>query len=182
LRENYSLFQALGTLAEVMVAEGQSYRAAQMLSAMDFAREKKVTQLPAIAREEVDIIIGMIRDQVGEAEFRQAWADGREMSLEKAVEIALTEIETNKSVEAHSSGLSLRQAGKEKFGGLTHREREVATHIAQGESNHEIAEALVVSERTVESHITNILNKLGFMSRVQIRKWALERGLVKRIE
>ena len=58
----------------------------------------------------------------------------------------------------------------------------VATHIAQGESNLEIAEALVLAERTVESHVTNILHKLGFMSRAQIRKWVLEKGMVKRVE
>lgn len=73
-----------------------------------------------------------------------------------------------------------RQAAKQEFGGLTGREREVAARIAQGESNREIAEGLVVSERTVETHVTNILNKLGFTSRGEIRKWAVEKGLAKR--
>ena len=104
------------------------------------------------------------------------------MSLEQAVEIALTEIEPHNSVSVHSFVSSPHQAGKEDFGGLTQREREVAMHLAQGESNREIAEALVVTERTVESHVTNILNKLGFTRRAQIRKWMLERGPGKRIE
>jgi non-specific serine/threonine protein kinase len=182
LRENSSLFLVLRSLGQVMVAEGQQQRAAQMLSAIEFARQELGGQFPASDHAELEKIIGMIRDQVSEAEFRQAWADGQESSLEQAVEIALAEIATHNSFEAHSSAVSQRQAAKEKFAGLTEREREVAVHIAQGESNREIAKALVVSERTIESHVTNILNKLGFTNRAQIRKWVLEKGIVKRME
>jgi DNA-binding NarL/FixJ family response regulator len=60
---------------------------------------------------------------------------------------------------------------------LTRREREVASLIAQGRSNGEIAAELVVSKRTVEKHIANILTKLGFTMRAQIVRWAMERGL-----
>jgi non-specific serine/threonine protein kinase len=59
------------------------------------------------------------------------------------------------------------------------REREVAGLIAQGESNGEIADNLVVSKRTVEKHIANILSKLGFTNRAQIVRWAIETRLVK---
>jgi DNA-binding CsgD family transcriptional regulator/tetratricopeptide (TPR) repeat protein len=54
---------------------------------------------------------------------------------------------------------------------LTPRESEVAHLIAQGKSNHEIADTLVVSERTVTTHVTHILGKLGFTSRAQIVAW-----------
>jgi DNA-binding CsgD family transcriptional regulator/tetratricopeptide (TPR) repeat protein len=69
------------------------------------------------------------------------------------------------------------QAAKLRFGGLTRREREVAALIAQGKSNRDIAAALVVSERTVTTHVTNILNKLGFTSRSQVAVWAAEKNL-----
>jgi predicted ATPase/DNA-binding CsgD family transcriptional regulator len=78
--------------------------------------------------------------------------------------------------------ISPRRAEKEEFGGLTAREREVAALIARGGSNREIAETLVVSERTVESHVTNILAKLGFSSRARIAVWAAEKGLGKQAE
>ena len=77
---------------------------------------------------------------------------------------------------------SARRVEKEKFAGLTAREREVAGLIAQGRSNREIADALVVSERTVESHVTNILSKLDFTSRARIAAWAVDKGLVMRAE
>lgn len=73
--------------------------------------------------------------------------------------------------------LTKRQSEAEKFGGLTAREREVARYLAQGKSNREIAETLVLSERTVENHVANILNKLGFDSRAQAAVWAVEKGL-----
>jgi DNA-binding CsgD family transcriptional regulator len=61
------------------------------------------------------------------------------------------------------------RAAREAYGGLTAREREVAALIAHGRINREIAEKLVVSERTVESHVNNIMFKLGVHSRRQIR-------------
>jgi len=73
--------------------------------------------------------------------------------------------------------LSERQRDTEKFGGLTPREREVARFLSEGKANREIAEALVLSERTVENHVGNILTKLGFESRAQVAIWAVEKGL-----
>ena len=74
---------------------------------------------------------------------------------------------------------SQRRAMQQSFGGLTPREREVAMLIAQGKSNRAIAEALVVGERTIETHVSNILSKLGCVSRAQIAAWAVEKGLAK---
>ena len=75
--------------------------------------------------------------------------------------------------------LSTRHLEAEHFGGLTERERAVAALIAQGQSNREIADVLVVHYRTVETHVSNILSKLGFTSRAQIAVWASEKGLGK---
>src|SRR5579884_2889855 len=73
--------------------------------------------------------------------------------------------------------LSPRQAAKQAYGGLTEREREVAALVARGCSNRAIAETLVLGERTVETHVANILAKLSFTSRAQIAAWAAEHGL-----
>lgn len=74
---------------------------------------------------------------------------------------------------------SPRRAAKRAYDGLTEREREIAARIARGQSNREMAEARVISERTVETHIGNILSKLGFNARTQIAAWAVEKGLMK---
>lgn len=75
--------------------------------------------------------------------------------------------------------LTPRLAAKREFGSLTERERQVASGIAAGWSNRQIAKELVLSEYTVATHVSNILNKLGFASRTQIAAWATEIGLAK---
>ena len=49
--------------------------------------------------------------------------------------------------------------------------------IAQGASNRQIAEALVIGERTAEAHVSNMRAKLGLTTRVQLAPWAVARGL-----
>jgi pimeloyl-ACP methyl ester carboxylesterase/DNA-binding CsgD family transcriptional regulator len=61
---------------------------------------------------------------------------------------------------------------------LSHREREVATLVALGLSNRQIAEELVIASSTAERHVANILNKLGYHSRTQIAAWAVEQRLL----
>ncbi len=61
--------------------------------------------------------------------------------------------------------------------GLTAREREVAALIARGQSNREIANTLILGERTIETHVSHVLNKLGVNSRREIARWAVDHGL-----
>jgi DNA-binding NarL/FixJ family response regulator len=82
---------------------------------------------------------------------------------------ALTTLPREKSVSAS-------RAARDAFGGLTEREREVVRLVAQGKSNREMADALVVTKRTIETHINNILYKLNLNSRAQLVVWAIEKG------
>jgi ATP/maltotriose-dependent transcriptional regulator MalT len=77
--------------------------------------------------------------------------------------------------------VSPRRAEKDRYAGLTTREREVAALIARGFSNREIAATLVVSERTVEAHTGHIREKLGVTSRTQVVAWAVEHGLTENV-
>lgn len=61
---------------------------------------------------------------------------------------------------------------------LTPREQEVLTHIAEGDTNREIAEALVISVKTVDRHRENIMQKLNLHSRVELVKYAISKGLI----
>ncbi|MER5974377.1 response regulator transcription factor [Streptomyces sp. NPDC002055] len=60
---------------------------------------------------------------------------------------------------------------------LTEREREVLALIADGRSNREIARALVLSEKTVKTHVSNILMKLDLADRTQAALWAVRHGV-----
>lgn len=63
--------------------------------------------------------------------------------------------------------------------GLTEREREVLTRLAEGASNDEIAEALVISPKTVERHRENIMRKLSLHSRSELVRYAIRKGIIK---
>ena len=86
-----------------------------------------------------------------------------EMHLAPAVERRLAE--------------SLR-APKQPIEPLTEREREVLGLVAQGKANKEIARQLEISERTVRTHVSSILGKLGLVSRTQAALFAVREGLV----
>ncbi|HXH20526.1 MAG TPA: AAA family ATPase [Dehalococcoidia bacterium] len=70
-----------------------------------------------------------------------------------------------------------RRGGREHVDALTAREAEIASLIARGLTNREIADQLVLSARTVETHVANAMAKMGFSNRSQLAAWAVGRGL-----
>jgi len=77
--------------------------------------------------------------------------------------------------------LSSDRGADERAGldGLTDREGEVLTHLAEGSSNEEIAAALVISPKTVERHRENIMRKLNLHSRAELVRYAIRKGIIK---
>jgi non-specific serine/threonine protein kinase len=114
-----------------------------------------------------------LRTQLGEEAFNAAWEAGKKLTLAQALAEAEQIIMPAEIPNPQSQISNSKQA----FGGLTAREREVAALVGQGMSNREIAEKLVLGERTIETHVSNIFNKLGFTGRSQVRQWAKEKGL-----
>lgn len=128
-------------------------------------------QWPA-ERLEYERYLVEVQAQLTDNEFQEAQAEGRTLTMEQAIE------------HADALALTLRatvdeaKEARERWG-LTSRERELVTLIAQAKSNSEIALELVLSKRTVEKHIGSILSKLGFNSREQIVLWAIENRLTQ---
>jgi predicted ATPase/DNA-binding CsgD family transcriptional regulator len=125
-----------------------------------------------------NVLLALKQDELAEMEFSSA----RAMVGGMAVTIHDDAHRNNFLLHAfltfpESPILSPRKAAKKKYDGLTEREREIAALIALGKSNRQIAQDLYVSERTAATHVSNILNKLDFSSRVQIAAWAIENGL-----
>jgi DNA-binding NarL/FixJ family response regulator len=102
-----------------------------------------------------------VRQALGTA-FDTEFGHGSELSLDEAVAYALGESRGPTQAVPHAAAR------------LTRREHEIAELIAQGMSNREIAAKLVVSQRTAESHVENILTKFGFTARAQIANWYAE--------
>lgn len=73
------------------------------------------------------------------------------------------------------------EAGEEKdrYDGLTEREREILTLIAGGSSNQEIAKQLYISIKTVQTHRAHILEKLGLHDRTELVRYAIRKGLIE---
>jgi non-specific serine/threonine protein kinase len=156
----------LEKLAEAKHGQSQFDDAAKIFGHAEALRVPLGSVIDPADQPEYSRIISVLESSLGKAAFTTLWAEGAAMQLEEVVDCALSEPAKQST-----------RAEKEKFGGLTAREREVAALIAQGKSNREIAETMIVGTKTVETYVTRILNKLGFDSRVQIATWAVERGL-----
>ena len=102
---------------------------------------------------------GGARRALGEQRWGARYAEGS--ALERAAAVAL----------ALGEGATARTTVPPPSGPLTRRQREVADLVAQGLTDREIAARLVVSPRTAESHVEQILTRLGFRSRAQIAAW-----------
>jgi predicted ATPase/DNA-binding CsgD family transcriptional regulator len=155
-------FAALASATGLAAESARLYAAAVANS-----REKSAILWPP-EKIEYEHYIGQVHAKLSEADFEAEQAKGRALSIEQAIEYAL------------SLPLRISVASEEEPAAspkLTEREREVTALIAQGLSNSEIADKLVLSKRTVEHHIANILSKLGFTNRAQIVRWAIENGL-----
>jgi DNA-binding NarL/FixJ family response regulator len=109
--------------------------------------------------------------------------EGDEAARSEALEhlvIAIPELRDMKMQPGLERALALRgnvaptvaqTLARESSGGLTTREREIASLMSDGLSNHDIAERLVISEGTVEVHVKHILGKLDLRSRAQVAGW-----------
>jgi DNA-binding NarL/FixJ family response regulator len=75
--------------------------------------------------------------------------------------------------------LQRAHAGEDVSDPLSPRETEIVKLIAEGHTGRQIAEELVISEKTVERHRSNILDKLGMRDRVELTRYAIRRGLIE---
>jgi predicted ATPase/DNA-binding CsgD family transcriptional regulator len=98
---------------------------------------------------------------LGAATFEAEYEAGRRMGREAALRVALSE----------SAHVDVGPSADVTAGPLAKREAEVARLVAEGLTNKQIGKRLFISERTVATHVRNILNKLGFDSRAQIASW-----------
>jgi DNA-binding CsgD family transcriptional regulator len=148
---------ALETLGCIATAKGHMRRAARLFGAAAVLREPVGDFASATLHTAREHALATIRTQLGEREFAAVSAQGRRLSLDQAVDLA-------RSAEVVDKAPS----------DLSSREQEVTQLVARGLSNRDIADALVLTERTVESHLTHIFGKLGLRSRSQLTAWALE--------
>ncbi len=157
---------ALEFLAELLT-ERQPLAAVRLFGLAEAQRQSLGLAMPPIDRSAYSTALAQARARLDTRAFDVAWSAGRALTIDQAIEMV---------ARAQSSMASASNAPSTSP--LTPREREVAVLIARGYANKEIAEALVVSVRTAEAHVTNVLNKVGLRSRAQIAAWVVEQGLL----
>jgi non-specific serine/threonine protein kinase len=154
----------LGACIGLAVRTGRPRLALRLAGAADAYRDTNEFSLPVPIAEIIDRWLAPARASAGPAAGRLI-AEGRRLAPEEAVELAL------RSEPGEARGPGPRQT-------LTPREAEVATLVARGLTNREIAAQLFLSVRTVEVHVDHILSKLGYHTRTQLAAWAHGEGLL----
>ncbi|HEY7031133.1 MAG TPA: tetratricopeptide repeat protein [Thermomicrobiales bacterium] len=161
----------LNGLASVAAATGRFERAARLFGAAEVLREEVSAAAPR-RHNRSDRAVARTRAELGEAAFAAAWRAGRAMPLAAVVDEAM-------AIDAVAAAASPagRPGSCAEPCGLTDRELEVLRLIAAGRRDHDIADALFISRRTVQTHVTNIFRKLGVETRAEATAVAIRRGL-----
>jgi predicted ATPase/DNA-binding SARP family transcriptional activator/DNA-binding CsgD family transcriptional regulator len=154
-------------LAEVAGTLGEHLRAARLWGAAEAIREAIESFWSPAERLLHEPQLTAARSLLDEKTWETAFAEGRAMELEEAVEYAHSEDD----LSMIASRTPEQTSATARPPTLTRREREVAKLVARGLTNRRIAEELVLSERTVENHVSNILKKLNLSSRSEVAAW-----------
>jgi len=152
----------LDALAWIAASRHETARSLALLAAADKAWAAIPAPLPVPLRVHHEEALGEARKVLSAAEFRAAFAQGSAMHQAEAIAFALGE-----------SSRPRPDAGRAGPGPLTRRERDVAGLVTEGMSNGQIAASLVISVRTVETHVQHIMDKLGCSTRTQIAAWSV---------
>jgi non-specific serine/threonine protein kinase len=162
---------SLDALAWGVGALGQHKRAAHLLGTAevlwDLTGGSIATFFPELACEH-DTCVAAARAALGDQAYAAALRRGRQMPPSQALNDAEHTRRSTRSGQVHSPSAA----------SLTAREEQIAVLLAQGLSNKAIAKTLVIAQRTAETHVANILVKLGLTSRSQVAAWVAEhRGM-----
>lgn len=158
-------------LATVAVAEGQFLRATRLLGAVE-KRLDIAVDMNADERADYQRAVESVRAQLDAETFAAKWAEGRTMTPERI--FALSESAITRQVPAIVSP----PPAPTYPDGLTTREVEVLRLLARGWTDTQIAEHLVISPRTVSTHLTSIYRKISVSTRSAATRYALEHKLV----
>jgi DNA-binding CsgD family transcriptional regulator len=161
--DRHGLTMVLETLAWMAAESGQPARAATLLGCAEQVRSQNGVTLMDLYRFQHDESVAGTVHLLGMKAFDAAFARGRAMTIDEGVAFAVEDKQPREAPVKAASGTE-----------LTRRQLEIAKLIAQDLTNRQIADRLFLSERTVETHITNMLNKLGLSSRVQLSRWLAE--------
>jgi non-specific serine/threonine protein kinase len=170
--DSWGLARCLQVLGRIHLADGaDADRATRLLGAADALRRAVGGNLPAAEREAGESALTAARRVLGAEAAAAAWREGALLGPKAAIDLASIPVQSGRPAPAPAA------RGQER-GLLSAREREVLALVAEGKSNREIAEALIVSENTAKYHVAQLFNKLGTNSRAEAVARAVALGLL----
>ena len=152
-------------LAFIAIDEKRDKRAGRWLGTAEMIRETSRAEMIPPEQEEYQREVAILRGRMSPDDFASAWSEGQALTLQQV----LTEIEQLSTAS---------QAKKQAAEALTSRELDVLRLLVQGLSDAQIAEKLVVSRRTVTTHLTTIYSKFGVNSRSAAIRHSLDHKLI----
>ena len=164
-------------LADMVATRGDAVWAARLWGLAEAQREAMGVPISPIERASYEHAVAAARAQLGEKAFAAAWAEGRSMTPEQAL-TAQEPATIPTSTPAVPSSSPPAKPVATYPDGLTAREVEVLRLLAQGLTDAQIAEQLVISPRTVNNHLTSIYSKIQVSSRSAATRYAMEHHLV----
>ncbi len=172
---SWEIASYLEGLAELVVPEGEPAWGARLWGAAAALRKTSEAPLPPVYRANYDHAVATARGLLGEQAFTAAWAEGRSMTPDQALAARISK------VGSITEGLSTVPSTKlptSYADELTAREVEVLRLVAKGLTDIQIAEKLIISPRTVNTHLTSIYSKIQVSSRSGATRYAIEHHLV----
>ncbi len=177
LNDRTGITESLEALAEVAQGTGDQLRAATLLGAADALRLVLRYPVPGIDLVRYQRLVGMTRAE-GERTFRRGWDVGHLLTIEDAMTLALEIVVDAAPVPQSIGGVLLNPIPPARATLLTGREMEVLRLLRTGEADLAISSELFIGVRTVQTHVSRILAKLGVNSRSAAVARAIREGLI----
>jgi DNA-binding CsgD family transcriptional regulator len=163
LGDSRGLVDALEVLASIRAGQGRGRTACRLFAAAETARRDGGFVRPPVRMADYEVDVGLARRGLGAGQWDAVWAGAKALSISGAAALAV-------------KGQGRRDSPITGWDAITPTEREVVALVAQGLTNREAATRLVISPRTVETHVAHVLAKVGLSSRRELARAASAMG------
>jgi predicted ATPase/serine/threonine protein kinase/DNA-binding CsgD family transcriptional regulator len=177
--DKWDIAFGLEGLASVVAAQGEPAWASRLWGAAEALRESIRAPMPPVERAPYERAVADIRAQLGEKTFTTLWAEGRAMMPKQALAAhGQTLMLTAPTIPPPTPAAPAAKSPVTYPDELTTREVEVLRLVAQGLTDAQVADQLVISPRTVNGHLRSIYSKIGVTSRSAATRYAIEHKFV----